>query len=650
MLMRIGTLLVLLAAGVIACTGGQPGATPEPLAKAPPVATGEGSAALAGQPDESEPAPEPLAKAPPVATGEGSAVLDREPDGGEPAPELVRDIPPCTPIEGSTVDPCAGDGPLAPAAGDGGSVVPGEPFSVRFFVDGGPSTILTNHLVIRGTYKPNTVRCFADDTTNYPAYLGWAHRNPYLPGGVTEVKCFSDVRVNAYLLGSGPSTLTVMVAVFDVWSAEPPHESEEQRAYFESALLEGGVAGFMTVREGGISGVEQVMFLFPSYDVSVETWTTLLPRNWDIKTKDDGTVMAVHPHRDHYARHRTPTEFETLRPKLEMTLTALKTAITTADQARRTENGGRIGPETTHPTLVSSANDLDDYFRQTAVGAYIDPPRTPIQPPPSCGLVVSDQADNSGLMVDCLALLTGKDTLRGTGTLNWDTGTAMTSWDGVTVSGTPKRVTKLELPSESLTGSLPAALGRGAVKLTHVDLSGNSLTGRIPAELKALTNLVSLKLTGNTLTGCIPLALKDVASHDLDSLGLLYCRPPAPGGLAGTPTETTMALTWNTVSNTSKYRLEHRPQGTGDWTLASDTLTTTTHTVSRLECGSPHQFRVSAYGSGTVYAAAWSEPSVVYETTTGECVTPAFGQEAYDFQLSYKANVGDAVVPFACRV
>ena len=101
----------------------------------------------------------------------------------------------------------------------------------------------------------------------------------------------------------------------------------------------------------------------------------------------------------------------------------------------------------------------------------------------------------------------------------------------------------MELDDEDLTGSIPAGLGSLSA-LTHLDLSDNSLTGDIPAELGLLHNLEEVRLSGNSLTGCIPLALRDVATHDLSSLSLPYCRPPAPGTpAAGTVGEASVPLT-----------------------------------------------------------------------------------------------------------
>ena len=111
------------------------------------------------------------------------------------------------------MDPCEGGPPLAVAQG-GIRFMGTEPRSVRSILDGGEGLLNTRQLVVRGTYMPNTVRCLADDTESVPSYVGDWDRS--LPGGAVDVKCFSDVRVNAYLLGSGPSTLTVMVGTFSI--------------------------------------------------------------------------------------------------------------------------------------------------------------------------------------------------------------------------------------------------------------------------------------------------------------------------------------------------------------------------------------------------------------------------------------------------
>ncbi len=146
-------------------------------------------------------------------------------------------------------------------------------------------------------------------------------------------------------------------------------------------------------------------------------------------------------------------------------------------------------------------------------------PNTIVAP---CASAAPDQADNPGLMRDCVLLLNMKDTLGGTAVLNWGLDTPIARWDGVTVEGTPQRVTRLQLPNKGLEGSIP--LLRHLTALTHLDLSHNALSGRISrGEFAGLSDLQEIKLSGNTLEGCISNSLRSVASNDLSSLNLPDC-------------------------------------------------------------------------------------------------------------------------------
>ena len=134
-------------------------------------------------------------------------------------------------------------------------------------------------------------------------------------------------------------------------------------------------------------------------------------------------------------------------------------------------------------------------------------------PPPSCSNsdAVSNAGSNPGLVGDCEILMAAKDTLRGTASLNWSYDTAITGWDGVTVSGAPIRATKLYLRSKGLNGTIPSGLG-GLSALTSLELQRNMLTGSIPRELGSLSNLEFLVLGINSLTGGIPSELGDLYS------------------------------------------------------------------------------------------------------------------------------------------
>ena len=121
----------------------------------------------------------------------------------------------------------------------------------------------------------------------------------------------------------------------------------------------------------------------------------------------------------------------------------------------------------------------------------------------SGGIAVSDPPSNPGLVGDCETLLGLKAALAGAASLNWGVGRAMRSWNGVTVGGSRKRVTELNLRDRGLTGVIPPELG-GLSNLNGLWLHENQLTGGIPAELSSLSNLEWLVVSGNGLTGEIP--------------------------------------------------------------------------------------------------------------------------------------------------
>lgn len=193
------------------------------------------------------------------------------------------------------------------------------------------------------------------------------------------------------------------------------------------------------------------------------------------------------------------------------------------------------------------------------------------------GVVVSAPRRNAGLVRDCETLVGVRRGLFGTAATNWGRDVPLNDWDGVSVSGSPPRVRKLDfgdgslgafdhggilptalaeleyldgldlssnrfagsIPTEwgqltrllvldlsdnALTGEIPPELS-GLGRLRVLDLSNNALSGPVPPELAKIETLRELKLRGNPLTGCIPAALSDLRGMDPTLLGLERCVP-----------------------------------------------------------------------------------------------------------------------------
>ena len=161
----------------------------------------------------------------------------------------------------------------------------------------------------------------------------------------------------------------------------------------------------------------------------------------------------------------------------------------------------------------------------------------------------STAVNNRGaaLAGDCTTLLGLKDTLRGTASLNWATSVNMDSWDGITVAGTPARVTELDFESGDLTGTLPSALG-SLTGLTTLNFAQNFLTGTIPSTLGNLTNLTNLWLGDNQLTGTIPSQLGNLSNLAVLELEYNQLTGTIPSQLGNLSNLTELSLGGNSLT------------------------------------------------------------------------------------------------------
>ena len=187
----------------------------------------------------------------------------------------------------------------------------------------------------------------------------------------------------------------------------------------------------------------------------------------------------------------------------------------------------------------------------------------------------ANASTNPGLASDCETLLEARDALVGTGTsLNWSPNTPITSWDGITLEGTPARVTQLALQNRGLRGTLPAQLGQ-MTALKKIDLNTalricedslcqeieehehNRLTGEIPAALGNLSKLERLAVSRNQLTGPIPPELGNLTGLSQLALGGNQLTGAVPSWLGSLNRLTELYLWGNQLNGTIPSELSN---------------------------------------------------------------------------------------------
>ena len=424
--------------------------------------------------------------------------------------------------------------------------------------------------------------------------------------------------MNEYLLGDGLVTVTVAynnMGSEAVFSYNLYTKAHEAGAYDDEALLtpqayqetlDQKIRDAEEELTGALQNRGSVMLLAPMaahHVIAIEAWQVV--GQWDLQLDASNQELALR-----YGLDESEEEYS-------QTLTNLTSRITTA----------AAGDDFAGQRIVNISG-LNQHYRDAGAYSDITPsngdgsPFIPLQllPVQTCAGLASGGTEVDGIVDiyltrDCSILLDLKYTLAGTATLNWSKNTAIASWTGVALSGTPQRVTGLDLSSQSLTGAILPVLGR-LHRLTSLDLSGNSLTGSIPAILEDLPALATLRLSGNAFSGCIPPALRDVTTNDLASVGLSYCDmltpPPAPDGVDLALADGVFTIGWDAVSGADKYEAQHQPGSTVDeWTALPETeeLTITYTPAEGLACGTVYRFRVRSYGDGTMHSADWGTPS-----------------------------------------
>ncbi|MCY4558804.1 MAG: hypothetical protein OXF79_20980 [Chloroflexi bacterium] len=331
-----------------------------------------------------------------------------------------------------------------------------------------------------------------------------------IDGGLLDesriLACYVDYKVSAYLVGAGPTTLTV---AYDNLAKSRSYElykkahaagrygdatlqTPETYAATDAQVLD----HFTTELTKDIVGRESVLLLVPMgahSNIAVEVWQTIA--QWDVQTRN-GMQHAVRYGVDEH------------EPGHSQILANLESRISVA--SKTDAHAGK---------RITDASGLNKYYRD--IGAYDDitpgdglnATFIPDQPPPvtwdcSNGKAVPPALSNPGLLKDCETLLGLRDTLAGNVALNWHDQEYIGRWQGVYVYDqvSEYRVQEIALTGLGLSGTVPPELGN-LDELGRLELQSNKLTGSVPAELGDLKDLGTLGLGNNALTGSIPAEL-----------------------------------------------------------------------------------------------------------------------------------------------
>ena len=304
-------------------------------------------------------------------------------------------IPPCTPLDGVDRDPCSLQ--LPPSIHPGGLTS-----SIPSFVKDPPSFddimtgmgIYTPHIVVRVTVEPGTTRCEGYPTRHF-AYLGGATR------GTVNYWCFADVRVNDYIVGAGPPTLTIGF-LRHTFLLAGDRDWERDKDWAIEHEFKNPAARTAATYEGR----ELVLFLKPTPTMTVESWA--VGGHWDTwfvrrdpDTDPPGVTAAW--------RWENRVVSEADLDDLVTEVTAAAAARTTTDQTStaRSSTESTTQPATTvvewwdlpPPYLVTRADQLRDFY--IAGGAVYEgddattvlPPPAPIPPGAPTNVAVTQNGD-----------------------------------------------------------------------------------------------------------------------------------------------------------------------------------------------------------------------------------------------------------------
>ena len=325
---------------------------------------------------------EPLAtienSLPPSSAGSTTTtVVEPEPDNTPavmerpPVSYLEEPIPPCTPIGSNRGDPCGARSlPRAGTSGLSAMVFMPDPLpSISEVVIYELTPLFATHVVVRAAGIPDTTRCDG----LYPVQRADFRPEDESLQGEFRYYCFTDFKVNEYIVGKGPPKLTIKAATGTISFLNP----EDWKTADEQWMKE--TYEFPDPESSsGLEGQEFLIMLGPSRNPTVEVWETVGYEYslWNITREEDG-LRAISTA---FNLAVSPEQRQAMNRPLDEVIREIKQAV----ESRTTVNEGRIGPDASLPMIVTDANRLQDYY--ISVGrVYEGEGANTVLPPPAPG-------------------------------------------------------------------------------------------------------------------------------------------------------------------------------------------------------------------------------------------------------------------------
>ena len=314
--------------------------------------------------------------------------------------------PACAPVPGSDRDPCQREFtpislPGQNSAGHGLKVPP-LPVDPEWLYrqEWSRQGVTTPQVVLRGVVAQNSARC--SEVGAYHIGSDW-YGLIEQDSATARIVCHVDVDVSEYLVGSGPSRLTII----PYWHRSVPTDTS---GYGTSEYF----AEMTSPIRDGLEGFEFVFELALPHDLAWGEWVHV--HSWDLLRRPDGTIVGR-------AIMWTLFEGTTDVTDWEIPLDELQSKLKAAHAKVAAEHGGRISDEPDSPMLVTDAGRDSLLGQLRTLGAYDAPgitpvpaPLAPIPPVEPGDLAVSPPNDAGGIPLSWTApdsgLVTGYKVVR----------------------------------------------------------------------------------------------------------------------------------------------------------------------------------------------------------------------------------------------